>query len=489
MQRLLICLVLFCVSLNAHAARMWVGKTGLHATAEAACLSRKTDLHQGTLRVTVRTWSPNGADAVCSWTHGNGSAFTVGVAGQCESGQTALTPTTANSALCGCPEGSPMLENGTCGPKEDPCESSAGSFYNHEHRIGGLGGGARTEPPGSVCNGSCQYSFDFEVQRCYRFVENTDKDGAYCSYRYKGSGISCTADNPSPGNPFDQTPSKPPSDTTPTQNNESGCTEWTTTSNNTGTRTCTSSSSSTNPGKMDCGSGGSTVGCTSGNPAPAHSETNTTETQTKTNNPDGSTSTTSQSDTTKTDCKGTAPCTTTGKSETKTSGTNADGSPGNESTTCTGAGCTDEGGKEEEEGEEEVPREASVGDCESNTFACAGDAIDCAVLREQHKQTCFAEEQADFPNKRNDIESLFQGDDFELKEAEIEAPSIISGATRFLPAGCPPPETVSLSLGSGRNLEFRYEPFCRLATDLSWMIVAVASIWAAIYVGRAFGGE
>ncbi|MDH0960743.1 virulence factor TspB C-terminal domain-related protein, partial [Pseudomonas chengduensis] len=86
----------------------------------------------------------------------------------------------------------------------------------------------------------------------------------------------------------------------------------------------------------------------------------------------------------------------------------------------------------------------------------------------------------------SDIEGLFQGENFTLPEAEVSAPSIIGGATRFLPAGCPAPERAQLSGGS---LSFSYQPLCTIAVDLSWIIVAVASIWAAAYVGRAFGGE
>lgn len=392
---------------------------------------------------------------------------------------------TANRSGDSCAPGSTYnASTGLCDPG-DPCAGGAGSFTSHEHRVGDLKGGARTEPPTTVCKNSCQYSFDYTVEKCYRFVDDSDKDGAYCSYRYKGSGTSCTAANPSPGSVFDQPPTKPPSDITPEYSSDNQCGEWVTTSDNTAVRNCTSSEKATVPGSMQCPSGG-LMACTSGNPAPAHSDTSTTESQSKTTHADGSSTTTTETQTTETNCRGTKPCTSTGKTETTTSQTKPDGTPGDEATTCTGAGCDKP--EEEPEEEEDVPREAAVGDCDGG-FSCSGDAIDCAVLQQEREQTCHAQEQADFPGQKSAIEGLVQGDDFTLKETEIQAPSFINTATRFLPVGCPAPQTHHLSTGSGGNLVYRYEPFCRLASDLSWMIVAVASIWAAIYVGRAFGGE
>ncbi|MNG07070.1 hypothetical protein D3C85_1279810 [compost metagenome] len=68
-------------------------------------------------------------------------------------------------------------------------------------------------------------------------------------------------------------------------------------------------------------------------------------------------------------------------------------------------------------------------------------------------------------------------------------PSFIESGARWLPAnGCPADKTVSLRSGGGKTLAFSYEPLCAAASDLSYVFVAIASILAALYVGRAFGG-
>ncbi|UTW09874.1 hypothetical protein KDW96_07620 [Pseudomonas benzenivorans] len=95
----------------------------------------------------------------------------------------------------------------------------------------------------------------------------------------------------------------------------------------------------------------------------------------------------------------------------------------------------------------------------------------------------------DYDGKKADIEGLFQGEQFELQESEISAPSFINSATRFLPSGCPPPESITLTSNGGHTFQLKYEPICRIASDFSWLIVAFTSLFSALYVGRAFGGE
>ncbi|PNF81111.1 hypothetical protein CXK92_11110 [Stutzerimonas stutzeri] len=103
---------------------------------------------------------------------------------------------------------------------------------------------------------------------------------------------------------------------------------------------------------------------------------------------------------------------------------------------------------------------------------------------------CHAEEQADFQKHESAIESAVQGDKFKLEEgAEIELPSFINQGTRFLPSSCPAAETFTLRTAGGRSFELSYEPLCRAASDLSGLFVAVATVLAALYVGRAVGGQ
>src|SRR5690606_18824671 len=105
-------------------------------------------------------------------------------------------------------------------------------------------------------------------------------------------------------------------------------------------------------------------------------------------------------------------------------------------------------------------------------------------------QRCHAEEQADFESKKADIEALFQGEKFDLDTNEVAADGFINSAARFLPSsGCPSPENINLRTNGGHSFELKYEPLCQAASDLSWLIVSVASLLAALYVGRSLGGS
>ncbi|WP_339514257.1 virulence factor TspB C-terminal domain-related protein [Pseudomonas sp. RL_15y_Pfl2_60] len=318
-----------------------------------------------------------------------------------------------------------------------------------------------------------------------------DLNSVYCRVQYKGAGSECTTNSPPPGSVFDQPPAKPPFDKTPVYNKDNICGEWTTASDGIATRTCTGTEQYVEPGKLNCENSNGMLNCASGKPAPELSDTKVTETTEMTTKPDGSTDTNTSKTTDKTTCKGTKPCTSTSKTETTTSGTNPDGTPGDEKTECTGDNCKpgDDGEGEDEEGED-PERSADAGDCDGS-FSCEGDPINCAILKKQKEQQCFAEEQADFEGHKDDIESLVQGDKFELDEGgdDIDVPGLINKGTRFLPASCPPDETVNLITAGGHTFKFTYEPLCRAATDLGNLFVAFALVFAALYVGRSVGGS
>lgn len=397
---------------------------------------------------------------------------------------------------CADPEATYNAQTGECvAPEPDPCESSAGSTINHQHRIGDLGAsGAHSEPPTSICNGSCQYSFDFHTNNCYRYADGTNLNSAFCSYRYKASGTSCTeSSDPQTGESvFDQPPTTPPIAQTPTRDSDSSCGAWTTQADGTASRDCTSSDTYKDPGRMECGSTGGVAACTSGYPPPAYTDEQTDQHTETTDNADGSSTTETTTTTTTTGCYGTKPCTTSETTTTETSGTNPDGSPGDSQTNCTGDNCA--GGSDDDDPstdpeEEEVERTATVGDCEA-PVSCDGDAIDCALLQQQKDLKCEVERQGDYDKHKTDIEGMFQGEEFELKTDEVQTPSFVNQGTRFLPSsGCPQDETLSLSSNGGHTYSLSYEPLCRVATDFSWLIVSFASLFAAIYVGRSFGGE
>ncbi|MER1039325.1 hypothetical protein AAA621_30640, partial [Pseudomonas aeruginosa] len=86
-------------------------------------------------------------------------------------------------------------------------------------------------------------------------------------------------------------------------------------------------------------------------------------------------------------------CNTTTTTSTTNNKTNSDGTDGGSSTECKGPGCkpSGEGAGGDSEGEEkEEEKESKVSGDEScdAVIACEGDAIQCAMLKQEKKQTC-----------------------------------------------------------------------------------------------------
>ncbi|UUY10485.1 hypothetical protein LRS11_10840 [Pseudomonas sp. J452] len=122
-------------------------------------------------------------------------------------------------------------------------------------------------------------------------------------------------------------------------------------------------------------------------------------------------------------------------------------------------------------------------------LACSGDAIQCATLRFQKDEYCADQKAMDYPSQEGDIKDFLNQPEFKaVADEEVDLGSMFSEGTRFLPSGCPSPESVALTSAGGRTFQFSYEPLCQLATDLSYLIVAAAGIFFAVYVGRAAGG-
>lgn len=378
-------------------------------------------------------------------------------------------------------------------PEPDQCAIETGEFV-HEYNAGSLDPSVPPSlPPSSICESGCLYNRTATVKGCNRFLEDTtgkDLNSVYCKVVYQGAGSQCTSNNPPPGSVFDQPPSKPPADSTPQFTSENLCGDWVTNADGSQSRNCTSSEQLKEPGQLNCDNAGDYLHCTTGKPAPRFEDTSKTEETTKTTNPDGSSKTETTTTTDKTVCVGTKPCTSTTAEESSTSETDAEGKPGDETKSCTGSGCTPDEGEGEDEGEEGPERLASAGSCDA-AFSCSGDPIDCEVLRQQKEQLCLAEEMTDFPKQQSAIEAAVTGDRFQLDEGSgvIDVPSFINQGTRFLPSACPAAESFSLTTAGGRTFQLSYEPLCRAASDLSGLFVAVATVLAALYVGRAVGGQ
>lgn len=391
-------------------------------------------------------------------------------------------------------------ETGGCeAPQPDQCESTIGNVIHHEFRFSSVGsdGNPATDPPVTVCKNSCQYAHtfgDFSSKRDFG-----PPDQLVGSFEYKGNGVSCT---PSANDPsgFDQPPAKDPVTKAPEYATSNDCSGWETQPDGTMKRNCTSNTSYKDEGEVDCQGGTAGSGFSSGvkctpskSKPPQKSETNVEQETTTKENPDGSSETTTTTDTTKTECKGTKPCESSSKTETETENTDANGNTTKEGN-CVGADCNpdktdssdDKGDEDGEQGEE---RTATVGGCDGG-FSCTGDAIDCAILKQQKEQQCYAEEMGDFDGKKSEVEGLFQGENFELNEGsgDVEAPSFITQGTRFLSPSCPPDRVVNLSM-AGRSVGLSFQPLCTFASALGPFLVAVTAVICALYVGRSVGGN
>lgn len=378
-------------------------------------------------------------------------------------------------------------------PEPDKCEPTIGAVVEHRHRAGEFTGAGviagRTDPPGSVCRDQCQYAFSGTAPlKAYRF-ENGDPTGVFLAFKYKGNGVSCVGNE----SPFAQ-----PSDGTPVVEKQSECTTKITDAEGHQRYDCQATELNIDPGNMDCSLGtvGGELQCIPKPPSPKMTDKKVDQEVVEKTNPDGSKDTTTTTTTTTTQCTGVKSCTTTTTTNVSNNHTKADGTPGGESNTCTGPGCKDADGKTQEEREEEEEKSESKvtggQTCEAAP-TCEGDAVQCAILKQQYEARCDFEESEDFESNKADIKGLFegQGDKFKLDEGsgDIDVPSFINKGTRFLPATCPTAESFSLTTAGGRTFTLSYEPLCRAASDLSGLFVAVATILAALYVGRSVGGN
>lgn len=247
----------------------------------------------------------------------------------------------------------------------------------------------------------------------------------------------------------------------------------------TGASLCTSESHFSDPGTMNCGTANGELVCTE-NPK-SRSQDKVVETKTETStNPDGSTTTTTTTKTDTENCLGVNNCTTSTSTQTSTGGTNADGSTKPDSSSCVGAGC---------EAPEDMPEEptssVSGEDC-GVPVVCEGDAVACATLRQAKEQNCHLQEMNDYESVKTDIDNLFTGSEFQPDaETEIQIPSFISEGTRFMSPSCPAPESFSVL---GRAFALEYTPLCNAAEAISPLLIIMAALSAALYIGRAFGG-
>lgn len=144
------------------------------------------------------------------------------------------------------------------------------------------------------------------------------------------------------------------------------------------------------------------------------------------------------------------------------------------------------GGNNPGEGEgEEEPKVANGLGC-SQDLDCSGDPIQCATLRINKEHLCQTQLTAEAEQQ---IKSLFEGEENQLETKEVSVDSVFTdglNAARWLPSTCPTPETVTVF---GRSYSLSWEPLCTFASALSSLIVALASIFFIVYLGKGLKGS
>lgn len=391
-----------------------------------------------------------------------------------------------------CPSDTTYNPNtGVCeAPEPDKCEPTIGVRIPHWHNFGTLGENAN-EAPITVCENSCQYSNTFETPECNREFPNQ----AFCSLTYLGNGVECTEGDKSNPSNFDQPPTKPPETREPTREHEQKCDKWVTGEDGVARRTCTSKDEYKDPGQLKCENTNGYLKCAPGTPPPAYTKTETTAESAKTDNADGSSKTETTTNKDVTNCHGAKPCKTDSTEKTETENTNPDGSPGDKTTTCKGDKCTtDEDPKPgtdpdaEEEGEDDKSSVSGGAVCDSPPV-CDGDAIQCAILRQQFTQRCadekFREVTPENTNAlKSDLDAAFSGEQFQPITATAENTFSLEGmidTTSRFSSSCPVLPSVSYSWvdGSSQSFNPNFADLCQYLRWMGFLLVAFAMRSAA----------
>lgn len=116
---------------------------------------------------------------------------------------------------------------------------------------------------------------------------------------------------------------------------------------------------------------------------------------------------------------------------------------------------------------------------------CTGDAVQCSILRQQKKMACAYE----YEEARPFIEQQIAKEPYQVKSESVSGSELFTAglnAPRWMPQGCPVPKSISIK---GVSTSLSFEPACDFARGLGPLFVALASIFFAVYVGRAFGGN
>lgn len=370
-------------------------------------------------------------------------------------------------------------------PEPDPCQSTVGQMTTHQHRIGDFSGAGvvngATDPPGRICSNSCQYAWDGGAPvGVYRF-QSGNPNGVFGVFNYKGNGVTCTQSDVAKTNPGSPGATK---------QQESQCTEKVTDAEGRTHYTCQASQVFKEPGSMSCGTVNGQTTCIPKKPSPKLDDKKVTTEVTEKKASDGSKTTETKTTTTVTTCSGAGACTTTTTTNVNSSKTNADGSSGGDSSTCSGPGCAGnkpDGSEQPKDDEEEQGGSAVSGDMACTALPlCEGDAIQCAILRQTQQQRCSDQEFREVTEKKaadlkSSLASEFSGPDFQPLSAGAEGTFDLSGmvdtSSRFSKS-CPVVPDIQFSWidGSSRSIPLgqAIADLCTILTWLGYFVVAFA---------------
>lgn len=390
-----------------------------------------------------------------------------------------------------CPVGTSPDSNDECVPEPSQCEAGlkAGPY-----KFGAYvqAGGFMLEdpsPPTASCFSGCQYLLDFK-NSCY-----TGNSGNYCLRTYTSSGVTCdgSGDGTGSGSSGDgDGPDAPPAE--PSEYDENGdpkpdpeepypCTKRTDAE---GRQTLDCSPPRDDSHKCPNGYVWTGTFCAK----PPKPPTDPTDPTDPSNPGDGGSDGSG-------DEKGLAKDSTLKSIEGKIDTTNSkltgiDGKLGASNTLLQGIKDAignipgGGGGNNPGEGEgEEEPKVANGLGC-SQDLDCSGDPIQCATLRINKEHLCQTQLTAEAEQQ---IKSVFEGEENQLETKEVSVDSVFTdglNASRWLPSTCPTPESVTVF---GRSYSISWQPLCTFASALSALIVAMASIFFIVYLGKGLKGS
>lgn len=305
-------------------------------------------------------------------------------------------------------------------------------------------------PPASTCYGGCNHVSNFKVVDCYSYPNRASPLKSYCTFEYQTDGSSCS--NQNPYQESDSAPPCPPGYSSGTINGTAACLP------SSGTAT---SSSNTTTTKTTNGNGSTTTTTTTTNPDSSKSTTTTTT--------DAAGNSTSSTQNTPPQDPLNGFCTNNPNSPLCKASTPSKFCEDNPTATI----CEN--------------RTSSGGDTCDDAPSCDGDAIDCAVLKQDWQIRCEARNQAKVDPLGVEGMNIVSGSD----PLASQFPTMNNGQTvdlstklnhtEIYAASCPPPAVFSLQ---GHSFSIDYGPLCHFGEIIGQIAVIFSTMGAAYILGR-----